>query len=75
MHVYRVNVTRDDRWWMITVPELDGYLTPGGSINVGATTQTRRLADVAAQARDFICTVTDSAPSEVDIVMTSTSSR
>ncbi len=67
MHTYRVNVTRDDRWWMITVPELDGYTTPTGTINLGDTTQARRLSEVAAQARDLICTVTDSAPSEVDL--------
>lgn len=69
MSTYRVNVTRDDRWWMIAVPELDGYVTPDGSVNVGATTQARRLSDVPAQARDFICTVTDSAPSEVDVAI------
>lgn len=65
MHTYQVNVTRDDRWWMITVPELAGYVTAGGAINVGDTTQARRLAEVRSQALDFICTVTDSAPSEV----------
>jgi len=72
MHTYRVNATRDDRWWMITVPELDGHRTPGGVINVGDTTQARRLADVAAQAWDFICTVTDTAPSEIDMAITIT---
>lgn len=70
MHTYRVNVTRDGRWWMITVPELDGYRTPRGTINVSDTTQARRLADVPTEARDFICTVTDSAPSEVGIDVT-----
>lgn len=70
MHTYRVNVTRDGRWWMITVPELDGYRTPRGTINAGDTTQARRLADVATEARDFICTITDSAPSEVALHIT-----
>lgn len=65
MHTYRVNVTRDGRWWMVTVPELDGYVGADGAINVGDTTQARRLADVPTEARDFICTVTDCAPSEV----------
>ena len=72
MHNYRVNVTRDDRWWMIAVPELDGYVGAGGATNVGDTTQARRLADVPAEARDFICTVTDSAPSDVDLIITVT---
>lgn len=72
MHTYRVNVTRDDRWWMIAIPELDGHQTASGAINVGDTTQARRLSEVATQARDFICTVTDSAPSEVDMAITIT---
>lgn len=52
---------------MITLPELAGYVTAGGAINVGDNTQARRLADVPSEARDFICTVTDSAPSEVGV--------
>lgn len=72
MHTYRVNVTRDNRWWMITVPELDGYVGADGAINVGDTTQARRLSDVPTEARDFICTVTDCAPSEVDMEITIT---
>lgn len=69
MHTYKVLVTRDDRWWMIRVPELDRYVMADGSINIGDTTQARRLSDVTGQARDFICTVTDSAPSEVDMAL------
>lgn len=65
MHTYQVNVTREDKWWMITVAELDGYVGADGSINLSNTTQARRLSEVASQARDFICTVTDKAPSEV----------
>lgn len=70
MHTYRVTVTREGKWWMITVPELDGFTAPDGSINLNDTTQARRLSDVPAQARDFICTVTDTAPSEVVIDVT-----
>jgi len=70
MHTYQVNVTRDDRWWMITIPELAGYATPNGSINVGDTTQARRLTEVPSQAIDFICTVTDVAPSGVAVNIT-----
>ena len=70
MHTYQVHVTRDDRWWMITVPELDGYKTADGSINLGDTTQARRFVEITTQASDFICSVTDTAPSEVDMNIT-----
>lgn len=64
---YKATVTRDGRWWMITVPELAGYVGADGAINLSDTTQARRLADVAGTAVDFICTVTDQAPSEVSV--------
>ncbi|CQD03725.1 hypothetical protein BN000_00631 [Mycobacterium europaeum] len=67
MHTYQVNVTREDRWWMITVPELHGYKDADGAINLTDTTQARRLSEVPGQALDFICTVTDKAPSEVSV--------
>ncbi|MBU8824138.1 HicB family toxin-antitoxin system [Mycolicibacterium goodii] len=70
MRTYKVNVTRDDKWWMITVPELDGYVTADGAINLSDTTQARRLSDVPKEAADFICTVTDSAPSAVKLDIT-----
>lgn len=70
MHTYKVEVTRDDRWWMITVPELAGHVCADGAINLSTTTQARRLTDVPSQAVDFICTVTDSAPSEVAVGIT-----
>ena len=70
MHTYRVEVTRDGKWWMITVPELAGRRGADGSVNLGDTTQARRLSDVGRQARDFICTVTDSAPSKVGVDIT-----
>lgn len=67
MSKYQVNVTRDERWWMIEVPELDGYVGADGATNLSTITQARRLADVPNEARDFICTITDKAPSEVNI--------
>ncbi len=67
MRTYQVNVTREDRWWMITVPELNGYKDADGAINLTDTTQARQLSDVPGQALDFICTVTDKAPSEVGV--------
>jgi len=67
MHAYEVNVTRDGRWWMITVPELAGYVSADGAVNLSDTTQARRLSEVESQARDFICTVTDCPPSAVSM--------
>ena len=72
MNTYKVTAARDDRWWIITVPELDGYTRPDGTINVSDTTQARRLADVTREAVDFICTVTDKAPSEIGVDITIT---
>lgn len=72
MHTYKVNVERDDRWWMITVPELMGHVSASGAINVGDTTQARRISEIHSQAHDFICTVTDQAPSEVAVDITIT---
>ena len=70
MRTYQVNVTRDDRWWMVAVPGLTGYVTSDGAINMSDTTQARRLSEVRRQAIDFICTVTDVAPSEVQVNIT-----
>lgn len=64
---YEVTVTRDDKWWMITAPELAGYVRPDGATNYSDTTQAREPGEIASQARDFICTVTGVSPSEVDL--------
>lgn len=71
-HTYQVNVTRDDRWWMIDVPELAGFAYADGGVNTSTVTQARRLSDITREATDFICTVTDKAPSEVDVDVTIT---
>lgn len=52
---YSVSVTRDGKWWMIAVPELD------------ALTQARRLGDVATNARELIALETGVALDEVEI--------
>lgn len=39
---YKVEVTRDGKWWMIAIPELD------------ALTQARRIEDVPTMARELI---------------------
>ncbi|WP_336671697.1 hypothetical protein [Tsukamurella sp. USMM236] len=69
MTTYRVNVHRDDRWWMIDVPELEGYRTAGGAINVGTVTQARRYADIEQEARDFICAVVGVEPAAVELAI------
>ncbi|MGW7686250.1 hypothetical protein ACWGID_36235 [Kribbella sp. NPDC054772] len=55
MKTYEVSVSRDDRWWMIAVPELDGL------------TQARRLDEVEQMAREYIAVVTDSPLSKVAV--------
>ncbi|SDS21985.1 hypothetical protein SAMN04488543_1303 [Friedmanniella luteola] len=44
---YQVNVTRDGRWWMLEVPDLD------------VTSQARRLGEVEQMAREAIAVTTD----------------
>jgi hypothetical protein len=55
MTTYPVTITREDGWWMVHIPDLDGL------------TQTRRLADAEAAARSWIVVTDDVAPSSVDI--------
>ncbi|WP_225997034.1 type II toxin-antitoxin system HicB family antitoxin [Myceligenerans pegani] len=44
---YQATVTREDGWWMVHVPEIDGL------------TQARRLADVEQMARELIAVTRD----------------
>lgn len=54
--VYEVHVTgREGRWWAVEIPQLDGV------------TQAARLADVAAEARDYIAITLDVPPSTVEV--------
>ena len=52
---YTVSVTRDGKWWMVAVPELD------------ALTQARRLGDVDTAARELVALETGTALDEVSI--------
>jgi hypothetical protein len=52
---YRVEVTRDGKWWMVAIPELDGL------------TQARRLEEAPRMARDYIAIVLDVPIAEVDV--------
>ncbi|BBY45840.1 hypothetical protein A5765_18065 [Mycolicibacterium celeriflavum] len=42
MHEYKIEITRDGRWWMIRIPEIDGL------------TQARRLNEADTMAREYI---------------------
>lgn len=70
MTTFKVSVTREDRWWVVTIPELDGYRTAAGTINVGASTQARRFADITREASDYIATVTDLPFSKIALAVT-----
>jgi hypothetical protein len=58
MDRYRVEVTREGRWWLISVPEIDEL------------TQARRLAEVEKMARDLIAITLDIRLSEVAVDIT-----
>ncbi|WP_223691089.1 hypothetical protein [Leifsonia poae] len=55
MKKYTVSVTRDGKWWMVAIPELDGL------------TQARRLAEVPEMAREYIAANTNSPIESFDI--------
>jgi hypothetical protein len=42
MYEYKIEVTRDGRWWMVHIPEIDGL------------TQARRLSEAETMAREYI---------------------
>jgi hypothetical protein len=42
MHEYKIEITREGRWWMVRIPEIDGL------------TQARRLAEAPMMAREYI---------------------
>lgn len=57
-HTYKVNVTRDGRWWMIDVPEIDQL------------TQARRINEIEDQARSLIAISTDTPLTDININVT-----
>ncbi|MGV0653753.1 hypothetical protein ABQE48_07715 [Mycolicibacterium thermoresistibile] len=57
-HEYRVEIERDDRWWMIHVPELDEL------------TQARRLGEAEQMARELIAVSTGTPIADVAVRIT-----
>lgn len=55
MNTFDVTVTRDGKWWMVEIPELDGF------------TQARRLDEVEQMAREYIAVTLDVPLSKVDV--------
>lgn len=54
---YTARVSRDGRWWMISVPEIDGL------------TQARRLSEVVTMARELIALTLDIGTEDIDIAL------
>lgn len=52
---YDITVTREGRWWMISVPAIDGL------------TQARRLSEIEPMARSLIAVTADIPASHVEI--------
>lgn len=55
MKTYTATVTREGRWWMINIPELDGI------------TQARRLAEAELMAREYIAVTIDEKLSDIAV--------
>jgi hypothetical protein len=59
MHDYKAEVSRDGRWWMIHVPEIDQL------------TQARRISEIEDMARSLIAISTDTPLTEIAVHITS----
>jgi hypothetical protein len=59
MHEYKVEVTRDGRWWMIHVPEIDQL------------TQARRIGEIAPMAESLIAISTEQQLTDITVHITS----
>lgn len=57
MRHYKVEITRDGRWWMVRVPEIDGL------------TQARRISEAAQMAREFIALETSTPIKDVRVTI------
>ncbi|HWF26997.1 MAG TPA: hypothetical protein VG327_01235 [Mycobacterium sp.] len=54
-HEYKVEVTRQGRWWMINVPEIDQL------------TQARRITEIVPQAESLIAVSTDQPLTDITV--------
>lgn len=59
MREYKIEVTRDGRWWMIYVPEIDSL------------TQARRISEIEEMARSLIAISTDQPLSGITVKIAS----
>jgi len=58
MKIYEATVERDGKWWMISIPEIDGL------------TQAHNLAEADKMARSLIAITLDADPSTFDVHLT-----
>jgi hypothetical protein len=56
---YKVEITRDGRWWMVHIPEIDGL------------TQARRIGEAQQMAREFIALETSTPITDVMVTVAS----
>jgi hypothetical protein len=59
MRHYKVEITRDGRWWMVHIPEIDGL------------TQARRIGEAEQMAREFIALETSTPITDVMVTIAS----
>jgi hypothetical protein len=59
MRHYKVEITRDGRWWMVHIPEIDGL------------TQARRIGEAQQMAREFIALETSTPITDVMVTIAS----
>jgi hypothetical protein len=59
MHQYEVEITRQGRWWMVHIPEIDGL------------TQARRLTEAPTMAREYIALDRGIPLKEINVEVTS----
>jgi len=56
---YKVEITRDGRWWMVHIPDIDGL------------TQARRIGEAEQMAREFIALETSTPITDVTVTIAS----